>query len=104
MVRMSVSDVFPYTGQTDRDYLTEVEKDDWAKVERACDIPITQTELADAAGLSTVHVNRNLQSLRKNGLISFRAGSLKVLDWAGLVEAGAFDPAYLHISAAAYPR
>jgi CRP-like cAMP-binding protein len=66
-----------------------------------CDLPITQSELADATGLSTVHVNRNLQSLRKNGLISFRAGSLKVLDWAGLVEAGAFDPAYLHISAAA---
>ena len=65
-----------------------------------CDLPITQTELADATGLSPVHVNRSVQSLRRDGLISFRAGSLTVKDWGGLVEAGGFDPAYLHLSPA----
>jgi CRP-like cAMP-binding protein len=63
-----------------------------------CELPITQTEIADATGLSSVHVNRSLQTLRKNGLISFRSGSLTALNWPGLVEAGDFDPAYLHIS------
>jgi CRP-like cAMP-binding protein len=62
-----------------------------------CDLPITQTELADATGLSAVHVNRSVQNLRKDGLISFRAGSLTVMDWSGLVQAAGFDPAYLHI-------
>jgi CRP-like cAMP-binding protein len=65
-----------------------------------CDLPITQTDLADATGISAVHVNRTLQGLRRNGLISFRAGSLKILDWAGLVKAGDFDPSYLHIRSA----
>jgi CRP-like cAMP-binding protein len=64
----------------------------------SCDLPITQTELADATGLSAVHVNRSVQTLRKNGLISFRAGSLTALDWNGLVGAAGFDAAYLHIS------
>jgi CRP-like cAMP-binding protein len=63
----------------------------------ACDMPFTQTELADATGLSTVHVNRTLQDLRGEGLITLRAGSLSVLDWDRLREAGEFDPTYLHL-------
>ena len=62
-----------------------------------CDLPITQTELGDALGLSTVHVNRVLQELRGDGLITLRSGSLTVLDWDGLRQAGEFDPAYLHL-------
>ncbi len=61
-----------------------------------CDLPITQTELADAAGLSTVHVNRTLQELRGKGLIELQNGTFVALDWAGLKEAAGFDPAYLH--------
>ena len=34
------------------------------------DLPVTQAELADALGISTVHVNRVLQDLRGAGLIS----------------------------------
>jgi CRP-like cAMP-binding protein len=63
----------------------------------ACDMPFTQAELADATGLSTVHVNRTLQELRGDGLITLRAGSLSVLDWNRLREAGEFDPTYLHL-------
>src|SRR3954452_59867 len=63
----------------------------------ACDMPFTQAELADATGLSTVHVNRTLQELRGEELISLRSGSLTVLDWDRLKEAGEFDPTYLHL-------
>src|SRR3954471_4554349 len=60
-------------------------------------MPLTQAELADATGLSAVHVNRTLQELRGEGLITWRAGSVAVLDWDRLKEAGEFDPAYLHL-------
>ena len=67
----------------------------------AYEFPLTQAELADATGLSAVHVNRTLQELRGEGLITLRAGSLTVLDWERLKEAGEFDPAYLHLKKAA---
>ncbi|HEX2510702.1 MAG TPA: Crp/Fnr family transcriptional regulator [Microvirga sp.] len=60
-------------------------------------LPVTQAELGDALGLSTVHVNRVLQDLRSEGIISLHGGSLTVLDWEGLKSAGEFDPAYLHL-------
>jgi CRP-like cAMP-binding protein len=69
-----------------------------------CDLPITQVELADATGLSTVHINRALQEFRANGLIDLRGRTLVTLNWEGLKRAGGFDPAYLHqlaVSAAA---
>jgi CRP-like cAMP-binding protein len=62
-----------------------------------CELPITQTELGDALGLSTVHVNRSLQELRGDGLITLNSGVLSVLDWEGLNKAGEFDPTYLHL-------
>jgi len=60
-----------------------------------CDWPITQTEIGDAP---TVHVNHSLQELRGDALIELRAGSLKILNWEGLKEAGEFDPTYLHLA------
>jgi CRP-like cAMP-binding protein len=62
-----------------------------------CEWPVTQAEIGDALGLSTVHVNRTLQELRGDGLIELRAGSLTILDWDGLKKAGEFDPTYLHL-------
>jgi DNA-binding transcriptional regulator LsrR (DeoR family) len=59
-------------------------------------MPITQAEIGDALGLSTVHVNRTLQELRRDGLITTRNGILVVGSWEGLQEAGQFDPTYLH--------
>ena len=58
-------------------------------------IPLTQADLADALGLSGVHMNRTLQKLRTDGLIRYRAGILKILDGDNLARAGGFDPAYL---------
>ncbi|WP_330218359.1 Crp/Fnr family transcriptional regulator [Methylobacterium sp. WSM2598] len=63
-----------------------------------CDLPMTQAELGDALGISTVHVNRTLQELRGEGLITLSGGRLTVDDWAGLSAAGEFDPTYLHIT------
>src|SRR3954468_23355158 len=60
-------------------------------------LPFTQTELGDALGLSTVHVNRTLQEMRGEGLIEFQHGRLTILDWARLKAAAQFDPAYLHL-------
>jgi len=60
------------------------------------DFPITQEQIADSTGLTAVHTNRTLQSLRKEGLIQLASQSLTVLDWEGLKDAGDFDELYLH--------
>jgi CRP-like cAMP-binding protein len=70
----------------------------------ACELPITQAELGDALGLSTVHVNRSLQELRAKDLITLRGNLLTVEDWEGLKEAGEFDPTYLHLNGEASER
>ena len=62
-----------------------------------CEFPITQTELADALGLTPVHVNRVLQDLRAAQLITLKGGVLSVLDWDRLKDVGDFDPTYLHL-------
>ena len=66
-----------------------------------CDLPLTQIELADALGLTPVHVNRTLQWLRGENLIEFGSGVLAVLNWRELKRAAGFDAAYLHHPAAA---
>ena len=65
--------------------------------DHAFDLPVTQGDLADAMGISNVHVNRVLQDLRKQGLILLQGKFLNVLDWEGLKQAGEFDPTYLHL-------
>jgi CRP-like cAMP-binding protein len=65
--------------------------------DHTCEIPITQIEFADAAGLSNVHVNRVFQALRSDGLITLKGHTLKTLDWDQLQNAGEFDPTYLHL-------
>ena len=42
------------------------------RTERECELPLTQAEIGDALGLSTVHVNRSLQELRGDGLLELR--------------------------------
>ncbi|ESX53156.1 Crp/Fnr family transcription regulator [Mesorhizobium sp. LSHC422A00] len=64
--------------------------------DHVADIPITQAALGDALGLSTVHVNRMLQELRRKGLIATSGSRLQALNWPDLVRAGDFDTTYLH--------
>lgn len=61
------------------------------------ELPLTQAELGDALGLSTVHVNRMLQELRGGGLIRSEGKTLIIEDWDGLKKIGEFDPTYLHV-------
>lgn len=59
------------------------------------DCPLTQYHLADALGLSAVHVNRVLRQLRERGLVTFRDGHVEFHHYSGLAELAGFDPAYL---------
>jgi CRP-like cAMP-binding protein len=65
--------------------------------DRSCSFPLTQADLADALGLSAVHVNRTLQELRADGLIVLRGKELLVTDLDRLQEAAQFDANYLHL-------
>lgn len=56
---------------------------------------VTQAQLADATGLTVVHVNRVLRALRESSLADVSRHQVKVLDWDGLVAAGDFDRNYL---------
>jgi CRP-like cAMP-binding protein len=60
-------------------------------------LPFTQQNLADALGLSVVHVNRTIKELRGARLIVTRGATITVPDRNALVEAGEFDPCYLHM-------
>lgn len=57
--------------------------------------PLTQYHLADALGLSAVHVNRVLRLLRDDGLVTFQKGSVVFNDFDRLKELASFDIAYL---------
>ncbi|MCC6006353.1 MAG: Crp/Fnr family transcriptional regulator [Rhodobacteraceae bacterium] len=59
------------------------------------DCPLTQYHLADALGLSAVHVNRVLRQLREEGLVTFRNGRVVFDDFKGLTAVASFDTAYL---------
>jgi CRP-like cAMP-binding protein len=63
----------------------------------ACEFPITQSEIGDSLGLSTVHVNRSLQEMRADGLVDLQCGTLTILDWDAFKKAGEFDSTYLHL-------
>jgi CRP-like cAMP-binding protein len=62
-----------------------------------CELPITQTELADAIGLTPVHVNRTLQDMRAQGLISLQDKELVIPDLERLQAVAMFNANYLHL-------
>ena len=57
--------------------------------------PLSQYMMADALGLSAVHINRVLRELREIGLDTFQQGQVTIHDFAGLVTLADFDTAYL---------
>jgi CRP-like cAMP-binding protein len=61
-----------------------------------CELPLTQVELADTLALSTVHVNRTLQELRRQGLVSLSSGILEIHDFDALQSVAMFSADYLH--------
>ena len=62
------------------------------------ELPVTQQELGDTTGLSNVHVNRVLQSLRRDGLITLKGKNLVILDVERLNAFSGFTPNYLHLA------
>lgn len=57
--------------------------------------PATQENLAEATGMTPVHVNRTLQALRAEGVLDLNARVVYIRDWRQLVEVAEFDDGYL---------
>jgi CRP-like cAMP-binding protein len=64
-----------------------------------CPMPITQNDLGDAMGQTSVHINRTLQELRGMGLITLRSRRLTIHNPAALARLAHFNTAYLHLTA-----
>ena len=62
-----------------------------------CPFPLTQNDLADATGLTCVHVNRVMLDLRRDGLVELDRRELTIPDLDRLEKVALFDPAYLHL-------
>ena len=60
-------------------------------------LPLTQIQLAECLGLTSVHVNRVLRDLRERRLVEYRSGQVAILDLDGLLELADFDPGYLFL-------
>lgn len=60
-----------------------------------CTLPLNQIDLSDVLGISVVHVNRVLKTLRETNLASFDGGRLEIHDFDRLASIAEFDPAYL---------
>lgn len=63
----------------------------------AFELPVTQADLGDTLGLTSVHVNRMLQRLRLEGLIDLSRGRLHIPDVPKLMAVTRFEPNYLHL-------
>jgi CRP-like cAMP-binding protein len=64
----------------------------------SCDLPLTQSDIAEAMGLTAVHVNRTLQELRRDGLVVLERKRLQIPDLDHLIDAAKFSPVYLHLA------
>ena len=68
--------------------------------DRGYELPMSQEQIGDATGMTSVHVNRTVKQLEKEGLIA-RSGrnnrSLRITDWRGLQVRADFNPRYLHL-------
>lgn len=62
-----------------------------------CHLPLTQIDIGSATGLTSVHVNRVLQELRRDGIIELTRRRLTIHRPAALGRAAMFDPVYLHL-------
>ena len=60
-------------------------------------LPLTQGDLADATGLTSVHVNRMLKKLRDEGVMTFRGSEVTIHDSERLQRIAEFSPAYLYL-------
>jgi CRP-like cAMP-binding protein len=68
-----------------------VDEDGWF------DFPLTQQDLGEANGLTSVHVNRTIRKLREDGLMEIIGRRARVLNVAALAKLGEFSPDYLYL-------
>lgn len=61
--------------------------------------PITQEVMADALGLSVMHIHRMLRALQSEGLITLAERRMTLRDPAALARIAGFDAAYLDVGA-----
>lgn len=62
-------------------------------------MPLTQADIADACGLTAIHVNRMLKKLRDDGLATFRGGEIVLHDRKALMKVAEYSNAFLHLEA-----
>ena len=62
--------------------------------------PMTQEQIGDATGMTSIHVNRMLKAIAADGAIERTRRGYQIADWARLRQMGEFDQAYLHAIAA----
>jgi CRP-like cAMP-binding protein len=67
------------------------------------ELPLTQEQLADAVGLTSVHVNRTLMRLEEEGHIRRSKRTIHIDDWQALAKVADFEPRYLHLFRADMP-
>jgi len=65
---------------------------------QAIHLPLTQEHIADATGLTGVHVNRVLSELRKEAIAEFHYRRLAIMDPDRLVKAAGVDPQQLDLT------
>ena len=63
------------------------------------DLPMTQDQIADAVGVTSVHVNRTLKALEREAYIRRSRRTIRIDDWQGLATIADFEPRYLHLAA-----
>ena len=61
------------------------------------ELALTQMDLAECLGLTSVHINRTLKELREGGLVEFRDRTVAIQDLDGLQRVAEFDPSYLYL-------
>jgi CRP-like cAMP-binding protein len=62
-----------------------------------CDCPLTQNDLADATGVTSVPLNRTIQELRREGLVELKSKRLFIRDHDRLTQVAMFNPNYLQL-------
>jgi CRP-like cAMP-binding protein len=60
-------------------------------------LDLTQLELSECLGLTSVHVNRVLRELREQGALEFRSGRVMIQNLTLLRQIAEFDPSYLYL-------
>lgn len=68
-------------------------------IENRCLLPLTQIDIADAVGLTPVHVNRMVMSMTRSGWLTFQRSVLEIRDMSRVAEIASFDGSYLEAAA-----